>query len=64
MVGGHAVTAIGYDDDLVIDGEPGALLCRNSWGPRWGLDGNFYLPYGYWLRGLARDAWSLRSAEV
>lgn len=35
----HAVLVIGYDDRLR------AFLARNSWGPRWGVDGHFLLPY-------------------
>lgn len=64
IVGGHAVTAVGHDDAFVIYGQPGALLCRNSWGATWGLGGNFWLPYGYWDRALADDAWTLRRAQV
>jgi C1A family cysteine protease len=64
IVGGHAVSAVGYDDTFAIDGEVGALLCRNSWGAGWGLGGNFWLPYGYWDRALADDAWTLRRAQV
>ena len=30
--GGHAVVACGYDDDMVINGDKGAILIRNSWG--------------------------------
>jgi C1A family cysteine protease len=37
--GGHAVMAIGYDDKRQ------AFLIRNSWGPKWGTNGNFYMPY-------------------
>jgi len=35
----HAVLLIGYDDRLR------AFLARNSWGPRWGVDGHFLVPY-------------------
>jgi len=37
MLGGHAVMCIGYDLDKQ------AVLCRNSWGPGWGLEGNFWM---------------------
>jgi len=36
---GHAVTIIGYDQDLQ------AWLAKNSWGPYWGLDGYFWIAY-------------------
>jgi C1A family cysteine protease len=69
-VGGHAVVAIGYDDNLKIKhraaGAPsytGALLIRNSWGTDWGDGGYGWLPYEYVLRGLAVDWWSLIKSE-
>ena len=66
MVGGHAVDAVGYDDNLKIKNTnpgavetTGALLIRNSWGTAWGAGGYGWLPYEYVLRGLAVDWWSL-----
>lgn len=67
--GGHAVVAMGYDDDLTIanasGGEPcrGALLIRNSWGRAWGEKGYGWLPYAYVLKGLAEDFWSVLKKE-
>lgn len=69
IVGGHAVVAVGYDDGLVIrnvDGGPktkGAILIRNSWGPRWGDAGYGWLPYQYIEDRLATDWWSLLKGE-
>lgn len=40
--GGHAMTVIGYDDNL----EGGALQIMNSWGPEWGIDGVAWVRYG------------------
>lgn len=63
--GGHAVVAMGYDDEKVVanahGGSPcrGALLIRNSWGPGWGEKGYGWLPYAYVLKGLAEDFWSV-----
>jgi len=63
--GGHAVVAVGYDDNLRIKNlasgqeEVGALLIRNSWGTTWGDNGYGWLPYKYVLSQLAQDFWSV-----
>jgi C1A family cysteine protease/predicted TIM-barrel fold metal-dependent hydrolase len=67
--GGHAIAAVGYDDDLVIrhpfsDLETkGAILIRNSWGKEWGEGGYGWLPYEYVLRHLAVDWWTVLKQE-
>ncbi len=70
IVGGHAVDAVGFDDNKVIkngnvDGmeTKGALLIRNSWGTDWGDGGYGWLPYEYVLQGLAVDWWSVLKNE-
>lgn len=70
IVGGHAIVAVGYDDNMTIKNTNagaaetrGALLIRNSWGTGWGLAGYGWLPYEYVLRGLATDWWSLLKNE-
>jgi C1A family cysteine protease len=69
MDGGHAVVAVGYDDDIEIEHEyagftsVGAFLIRNSWGVDWGDNGYGWLPYDYVTYGLADDWWSLISSE-
>ncbi|HSO86760.1 MAG TPA: C1 family peptidase [Draconibacterium sp.] len=70
IIGGHAVVAVGYDDNLKIKNTytgateyKGALLIRNSWGTGWGSNGYGWLPYEYVLKGLAVDWWSMIKGE-
>jgi C1A family cysteine protease len=53
LQGGHAVVAVGYDD------QKKCLLVRNYWGKEWGLGGYFWMPYDYILKGLTHDFWTL-----
>lgn len=58
VIGGHAVLAVGYDD------EDHLFICRNSWGEGWGDAGYFYIPYAYLLDdNLADDFWTIRVVE-
>lgn len=57
--GGHAVMAVGYDDQMKIGKEKGAIMIRNSWGTSWGEKGYGWLPYAYVEVGLADDWWTL-----
>jgi C1A family cysteine protease len=43
--GGHAVTIIGFDDDLATPDGPGAFRMVNSWGTGWGDDGFWWMTY-------------------
>jgi C1A family cysteine protease len=55
VLGGHAVLAVGYDDVAQ------RFLVRNSWGPDWGQQGHFTMPYAYLINtGLSSDFWTVR----
>jgi C1A family cysteine protease len=57
-LGGHAVLAVGYDDQKQW------LICRNSWGPEQADGGYFYLPYAYFgAEERVGDIWSVRTVE-
>ena len=59
LLGGHAVTAVGYDEGREW------FICRNSWGPKWGMKGYFTLPYPYLLQPtLSSDLWTIRKIET
>jgi C1A family cysteine protease len=58
VIGGHAVMAVGYDDDQQV------FIVRNSWGPNWGDGGHFYMPYAYFLdENLSDDFWTIRAVQ-
>ena len=55
MLGGHAVLAVGYDDDA------GVFIVRNSWGDQVMDHGYFYMVYSYMTDPqLAADFWTIR----
>jgi C1A family cysteine protease len=54
VVGGHCVLVVGYDD------ANGRALVRNSWGTAWGINGYFWMDYGY-FQDLVSDMWTIRS---
>lgn len=55
LLGGHAVLVVGYDDGQH------RFLVRNSWGPKWGMEGYFSLPYAYLTdNNLSDDFWTVK----
>jgi len=50
-VGGHAVSAIGYDSEHII--------IRNSWGTGWGDRGYGYIPNWYFENNQCSDFWAV-----
>jgi C1A family cysteine protease len=58
LLGGHAVLAVGYDDPSQ------RFIVRNSWGPNWGQQGYFTMPYAYVTNPqLAQDFWTIEVVE-
>jgi C1A family cysteine protease len=41
ILGGHMVTAVGYNDKSQM------MTIQNSWGPDWAKGGKFYMPYAF-----------------
>ncbi len=59
VAGGHAVLAVGYDDQNQW------FIVRNSWGDSWGMKGYFTLPYQYLLEtNLSDDFWTIRLVQT
>jgi C1A family cysteine protease len=55
QLGGHAMLAIGYND------QQGVFIVQNSFGPRWGAQGYCFLPFDYLMNpNLAWDFWTAR----
>lgn len=55
LLGGHAVLMVGDDPPS------NSIIVRNSWGPNWGMNGYFMLPYQYVLNeDLCDDFWGVQ----
>lgn len=56
VIGGHAMTVVGYDDARQ------AYLLANSWGASWGVNGFAWMPYAYFT-SQATDLWMIDAVE-
>jgi C1A family cysteine protease len=64
-IGGHAVCAVGFDDNFRNSGR-GYFIVKNSWGKNWGDNGYFYMPYQYISNDIlcfSEDFWILKKAK-
>lgn len=57
LLGGHVAVAVGYSDRRKC------IIVRNSWGPEWGLDGHFFMPYKYITSEQCDDFWVVTSGD-
>jgi C1A family cysteine protease len=55
LLGGHAVSIIGYDDTQRC------WVCKNSWGTGWGEQGFFRIAYGQC--GIDAEAWVIQHVQ-
>ncbi len=59
ILGGHAITAVGYDDTTQM------IKFANSWGRGWGNRGYGYIPYAYITNGsLCGDIWTMYKVNM
>lgn len=56
VIGGHAMTVVGYDDARR------AYLLANSWGDSWGTNGYAWMSYSYFT-SQAADLWMIETVE-
>ena len=58
VLGGHAVMAVGYDDEKKV------FIVRNSWKDTWGDKGYFYCPYAFMTNSeYCSDFWVIQRVK-
>lgn len=59
LLGGHAVSLVGYNDNF-NNTRNGYFIAKNSWGPKWGDKGYFYMPYSVIQNTrMSSDFWAI-----
>lgn len=59
LLGGHAVTLIGFSDAKK------AFLVQNSWGEDWGLKGKYWMPYSFVINSVeCDDFWCIEEVKI
>lgn len=56
-LGGHAMCAVGYDDNKKCGNSRGAFYVKNSWGSNYGARGYIWIPYTHFNHYSDWDAW-------
>lgn len=65
VIGGHAMTIVGWNDNKKCLGSKGAFLVKNSWGKEYGAKGYIWLPYSHFDHYSDWDAWrSIDASEL
>jgi hypothetical protein len=60
--GGHAITIVGYDDNIGGQGKQGFKIV-NSWGTGYGCGGFAYITYD-WIKNYAMESWWMRDKRT
>ena len=62
-LGGHALVACGYDDNMSYWKNPGGVIVKNSWGKKYGDEGFNFLSYNFIKKHMI-DAYSLVDVKI
>ena len=64
FIGGHCVVITGYDFTRT-QFPNNAFKVRNSWGPSWGMNGHYWMDWGWFNpgAGLVNDMWTITKVK-